>query len=214
MSNFLSQQTVAQGRPVSVRFVYANETDLNNDTRADGPGILDGKPLSVNDVGSVAHVTAGPGSFWFLVDASIPSAPVWSSLAFVVVPSAEPMLWFGDFSVSTSTTARYLFPGNSNSGDAHTIELGFRVTRAGTLKNLYIDQLILGTGGGDLVYTVRVDNGDTVIVATLANTATTGSNLVDNVVVANGAFVSIRVTKTGTHTTAVSHITAALEFAA
>lgn len=70
----LSQQTVNQGRPVPVRFTYADAADRNSDTRADGPIEMAAQALAANDIGSIARQLDDPLHFYILSDHT---GPTW-----------------------------------------------------------------------------------------------------------------------------------------
>lgn len=69
-----SQQTVNQGRQVSVRFTYADATARNSDTRTDGPAAMAAQALAANDIGSIALQLDDPLHFYILID---DTGPTW-----------------------------------------------------------------------------------------------------------------------------------------
>lgn len=103
---------------------------------------------------------------------------------------------FGDESVSSTTTTRYLSPGaDTTTGTSRTNFVGVRMPRAGTLQNLYVEHNDPGGNGNAVVYTVEVNATPSTLSVSLPGTSPTGSDLVNSVVVAQGDVVSIEVTK-------------------
>jgi len=130
--------------------------------------------------------------------------------AFVASTIAAYPIYFGASSVTGSTTTRYLYPC-FDSSIAQTIEIGVRVTRNGTLQNLFIVQNNPAGNGNSIVYTVRINGVDTLLVVTIASNVQNGSNIVDTVIVLAGDRVSIKVTKSLTIGVSPDDILATLE---
>ncbi len=108
-------------------------------------------------------------------------------------PAAE--LLFGAESVATNTSVKYLRPGYTPD-PAPTDPVQVPLTRAGTLRNMYIHQT--GDGNGtNLTYTVRINNVATALSITMASTDDNGVNIADSVDVDAGDLIDIEVTKAG-----------------
>jgi hypothetical protein len=113
--------------------------------------------------------------------------------------------------VGTSTTAVYLCPGYVNAA-AGTTKVTARLPRAGTLRNLRINQ-IAGTGGQTETITVQINGSNTAVVAAAANTSTNFADTTHSVAGAAGDTIDLAVTKSGTFTTSPTAVTAWLELA-
>jgi len=133
--------------------------------------------------------------------------PSWAAPA----AAGSPQLLWGDNSVGSSTTTRYLTPGYDD-GLAETGPTQIRVARAGTLRNLRVRHNVPKGNGNNIVYTIRVNNIAAGVTVTLASTATDGSDLVNSVVVAAGDLVDIEVTKAAGVGTSPNNITATVEY--
>ena len=125
--------------------------------------------------------------------------------------TAATVLNWGSGAVGSSTTTRYLYPGYSDRL-AEVEELGLIVPRAGTLQNLYVLQNNPKGNGNNLVYTVRVNSSDTLLVVTLASTSSIGSNTTNTVSVSAGDVISIKVSKPLSVGQSPRNISATLEF--
>jgi len=120
-------------------------------------------------------------------------------------------LVFGADQVSSTTSIRYLYPGYS-AAIAQTSPIPQRVSRSGTMKNMYIAQI--GDGNGtNLTYTLRINESPTALAVTLASTDSTGSNIVDQVAIAAGDLIDIEVTKAGGLGSSPDEVTCNIEFA-
>jgi len=133
--------------------------------------------------------------------------PSWAAPA----SGSTPQLLWGDNSVGSSTTTRYLSPGYDD-GLAETIPTQFRVVRAGTFQNLRIRHNVPAGNGNAIVYTLRVNGVPSALTVSLASTATDGSDLANNVVVAVGDLIDIEVTKAAGVGSSPTNITATVEY--
>lgn len=124
-------------------------------------------------------------------------------------------LAFGDGSIGTSTTTRYLFPYTRDGATAHTVEAGvqFEVTFPGTALNLRLVQ-DAGVGAATITYTVRKNGSDQTLVIAGAATITTGSDLVNSFTFAAGDKLSVSAAKSGTITTSPLHVRLSMELLA
>ena len=120
-------------------------------------------------------------------------------------------LVFGAESLGLSTTARFLAPG-TRSPIATAVEDFIKVTRAGTLRNLYIYHGALSPDAVALTYTVRVNGVATAIAATVSASAAAGNDTSDTQAVAADDRVSIQASKAGVLTASPGLIRATLQF--
>lgn len=107
------------------------------------------------------------------------------------IPAA--MFW-GNGSVSTTTTTRYMVPGYEATL-ARTTTIGIPVTSGGTIKSLYVRHNIPAGNGNVIVYTVLKNGVATTLTASLASTGTSASDLVNSFTVVTGDVLSLQVTK-------------------
>lgn len=118
---------------------------------------------------------------------------------------------FGADQVSSTTSTRYLFPGYAPA-IAQTSPVGVRVSRPGTMKNMYISQI--GDGNGtNLTYTLRVNGAPTLLAVTLASTDSTGSDTTNQIAVSAADVIDIEVTKAGGLGSSPDEVTCSIEFA-
>ena len=111
------------------------------------------------------------------------------------LPQPAAQLLFGAEAVATNATLRYLYPGY-NPAIAQTNAIPVPMTRSGTLRGMYINQI--GDGNGtNLTYTVRVNGVATAMAITMASTDNAASNIADSVAVNVGDLVDIEVSKAG-----------------
>lgn len=101
-------------------------------------------------------------------------------------------LQFGILGALTKKVVRYMVPGN---GAEQATEITIRVTRPGTLKNLYLQQRAAGTKA---TYTVRKNAQNTAITALMDRAATQVADLVNTAAVVAGDRISISVSATTT----------------
>lgn len=125
--------------------------------------------------------------------------------------NASAVLFWGNNSVSSTTTTRYLSPGFDQTL-AQTSPVSFRVPRAGTIRNMY---LLHNTGGGNgaaIVYTLRVNGAATALSVSLASTSTDAQDTVDTVAVVAGDRIDIEVTKAASVGTSPTDVNVTVEF--
>ena len=107
-------------------------------------------------------------------------------------------LVFGDDSVGSDVTPRFLNPGYGNSSTAPTTAISITAPRAGTLRNLFVRHHSATSSASMVTYTVQVNGVDTTVTAALAaNAVATASNTVNTIVVAQGDRITVKVTKSG-----------------
>ena len=108
--------------------------------------------------------------------------------------AAADVLGWGNNSVASSTTTRYLEPWFDDA-QAPTSAVQWIFPRPGTLSDLYIRHNQPNGNGNDIVYTVRINSVATALAVTLASTGVSASNTTDSVNVLTGDLVDIEVTK-------------------
>lgn len=122
-------------------------------------------------------------------------------------------LSFGDYTLSVTAVTQYLYPNVLDSGLAHTTEVFMSAPRAGTIRNLHI-RAVAGTGAATITFTLRKEAAGTALTVGMSNTATTAADTSNSFTVAQGERLSLEVTKSGSVTTALTHIQATVEYAA
>jgi hypothetical protein len=123
------------------------------------------------------------------------------------------ILLFGNDSVTSTTTTRYLTPCYE-AATARTAPVQYRSPRAGILRNLRIRQNTGAGNGNSIVYTVRVNGVASALSVSMASTANDGGPDTDTVAVAAGDLIDIEVTKAASVATSPSDIVATMELAA
>lgn len=121
------------------------------------------------------------------------------------------MLW-GDNSVGSTTTTRYLSPGYDD-GVAETSPTQIRAVRAGTMRNFRMRHNAPAGNGSSIVYTLRVNGVATALTVSLASTATDGSDLVSAVAIVAGDLLDFEVTKAGGIGGSPNNVVGTAEFA-
>lgn len=115
--------------------------------------------------------------------------------------------------IAGSVTTRFLTPWYSTTAIAPTNEVQWAVTRAGTMRRMFVNARLAGAPiGSNITYTLRVNGVNTLLAVTMAATATSASNLVNSVAVNPGDLVSVSVTKSAGLTTDPTDILATIEF--
>jgi hypothetical protein len=145
-------------------------------------------------------LTAAPGTWVDITAGGTPSA-------------GSAQLLFGNGSVSSTTTTRYLTPGFENDLAGLSAQQ-VAVTRVGTIKHLYVRHNTPGGNGNAVVYTVRKNGAAQSVTVSLASTGTSGSDVANSFVVAAGDTLDIEVTKAASIGASPDNITAMLEFTA
>lgn len=125
--------------------------------------------------------------------------------------SAQSVLTWGNMSVSSTTTTRFLTPGYDGSNQAQTSPIQFRVPCLGTLQNLYVRQNVAGGNAQLITYTVRVNGIATAITASVAANGADGNDTTHTVTVSQGDLIDIQVTKAASVGTSPGNIIVSLE---
>lgn len=178
-------------------------------------------PLSVTDL-TIAGEAQGSilyfdGANWVHLPAGVSgevlttqgagSDPIWASAA----GAGSAVLLWGNNSVGSTTTTRYLTPSYEESL-SQTIAIQFRVPRAGTFRNMRVRHNDAGGNGNSIVYTLRVNGAASALSVSLASTSADGSDLASTVAVAAGDLVDIEVTKAASVGSGLFDITCSVEF--
>ena len=126
--------------------------------------------------------------------------------------SKAPLLW-GNESVQSSTTTRWMSPGyDRNIAKTTTIE--FEIPFAGTLHNLRIRHNTTAGNGNAIVYTLFVNGSSTALTVSLASTISSGTDVTNNVSVSAGDRISLQVTKASSIAGSPTDILASCEITA
>lgn len=127
--------------------------------------------------------------------------------------AASCLLIFGASALSATTTTRFLFPTYEDAL-APTAAIQYRVSRAGTLRNLRVRHNTTAGNGNAIIYTLRVNGVASLLTVSLASTAADASDLVNTVVVAAGDLVDVRATKALNIASSPTGVVAEMEMAA
>jgi len=119
-------------------------------------------------------------------------------------------LAWGAGTVASSSATRHLHPWYDDT-IAETDEVGFRVPRAGTIRNLHLRHQTPAGNGGTITYTLLVNGVASSVTVGLASTGTNAADVANSVMVSAGDFVSIRVTKAASIAASPRNITATAE---
>ena len=125
--------------------------------------------------------------------------------------SSQSWVQFGNNSVSTTTTTRYLTPGFDATNIAPTAAIQYRAPTAGTIQNMFIQHNTAAGNGGNIVYTVRINSATSALTVTLASTGTNGSDTTHSASVAKGDLLDIQVTKASGIGTSPTNVIATFE---
>ncbi len=198
--------------PQEVAFAHTHvEADITDLDHTDTNAIHD------NVSGEISAITlkSTPVSADLIIieDSAASNAKKRVTIGALGVGGGAPMV-FGDYSIATSTTVRYIHPMGQDNGSAHTAELQIEVPRAGTFKNLRVLAGTAGTGAATITYTLRKNASDTALLVAMSNTATAGADTSNTVAVVAGDKISISAAKSTGITSSQLHIHISLELAA
>ena len=150
-------------------------------------GVLDlletTSPSATTNYGKL-YVKASDGALYFMDDSG----------AEFILTHARSYMVFGNNSISSTTSTRYLSPGFDD-GLAQLTAPSFVSPVKQIARNMYVQHNIPGGNGLPVVYTLRVNSVATALSVSIASTDTTGSNLVDTVDINIGDIIDIEVTK-------------------
>lgn len=189
---------------------------LNVVANADGSIVVDADDVQVGVLATDAqHGNRGGGGLHPAATGAVAgfqSAADKTKLDGVRAAATSALLHFGNTSVASSTTTRYLAPGYAVSL-APTVVVQYRVPFSGTLKNLRIVHNGPAGNGNPIVYTLRVNAVAQALQVSLFSTASSGVDSTHSVVVAAGDLIDIEVTKAAGVGSSPSDVMASLEMA-
>jgi hypothetical protein len=119
----------------------------------------------------------------------------------LIVPAGPPgadgsaVLFWGNERVGVTNLTRFLSPGFDREGLAQSVEVQLTAPRSGTLKNMYVNVRAPIPGVTVLTYTLEVNGVGTALAVAVPKSASSGQDVFDQVVVAAGDLLSIRVDK-------------------
>lgn len=165
---------------------------------ADGSILVNANDIQVGVLATdVQHGVRGGGTQHALATAlaaGFMSAADFTKLAGISTGSGTPILSWGNNSVSSTTTTRYLEPWFDDTL-APTSPTQYRILRAGTLTNARVRHNTAAGNGLDIGYTLRVNNVGTALSILLASTSQDSAVDASTVAVVPGDLVDIEVTK-------------------
>lgn len=114
----------------------------------------------------------------------------------VIIGPTDTIFTWGNNDIAAAADTRFLQPGRQQ-GTAPTTDIAqMPVTRAGTLRNLFVRHNANVGDGDNVVYTVQVNGVDTTITVTLAsNVVAQASDLVHTAAVAQGDRLGLKAVK-------------------
>ena len=105
---------------------------------------------------------------------------------------------FGDDSVGSDASPRFLNPGYGNNSTSPMAAISITAPRGGTLRNLFVRHHAFTANANTVTYTVQVNGVDTALAVTLGvNAVATASNVANAIRIAQGDRITIKVTKSG-----------------
>lgn len=127
-----------------------------------------------------------------------------------VTGSSDTLLW-GNLSVASNTTTRYLNPSYVPS-IAPLTPIQYRVVRAGTIRNMRIHHNSPSGNGNLVTYTLRTNAAPTALSVSMASTAPDGNDLINTATVAAGDLLDIEISKGASIGDGNIDVISALEF--
>lgn len=121
------------------------------------------------------------------------------------------IIHFGNNSISSTTTTRYLSPGWED-GLSSTSVISYEIPSTGAFRNLFVRQNTPAGNGNAVVYTLLVNSVASALSASLASTATSGSDVVNSVSVNAGDYIDLQITKAVSISSSPSNVMASIEF--
>ena len=138
-------------------------------------------------------------------------AVVRSGTALVGANVAGGTYFWGAGNVATTAVTRFLQPGYQT-GVAPTTGVRIPIRRSGTLRNLTMQNRVVGVGAALITFTLLKNGVATALAISVAATAASGSDVADTVTVVAGDFIELRVTKAAVITTSPTDIEVAVDF--
>lgn len=163
-------------------------------------------------LGSVVGITE-PSGPTVLPFGAIPAGSVLARVGgFVVgVNVAGGGFFWGAGNVATTAVTRFLQPGYQT-GVAPTTGVRIPIRRPGTLRNLTMQNRVVGVGAALITFTLLKNGVATALSFSVAATAASGSDIVDTVSVVAGDFIELRVTKAAAIATSPTDVEVAVDF--
>ncbi len=124
-------------------------------------------------------------------------------------PQSAVLSW-GNFSIGTTISARYLTPGFGDT-IAPTSPTQFRIPRAGMVKNLYVHHNVTGGGTINITYTVRKNGVNQTVSTIVSADAADGSDTSNSFSVVAGDLLDVVITKASAITTSPVNVVASVE---
>ncbi len=159
------------------------------------------------DIGRIARQT-DDNSFYVLTA----TTPTWVSITGGGGTTPKSILTWGNGSVSSTTTTRYLAPGYEDS-IAPTSVVQWVAPCNGTISQLYAKHNTAGGNANAIVYTARKNgSAQTLTVSVAANSTTAVGDTTHSFTVAAGDVVDIEVTKAASVGTSPTDIMVTAQF--
>ena len=152
----------------------------------------------------VAALSHGELLTWLAVAAMLGDTPETQAVFAKLTTEADLRrqltgLVFGNDSVGSDASARFLDPGYGNNATAPTAAISVIAPRAGTLRNMFVRHHAATSSASTVTYTAQVNGVDVPLAVTLpANAVRTVSDVGRTVPVAQGDRITVKVTKSGT----------------
>jgi hypothetical protein len=188
---------------------------INVIANADGSIVVNANDIQVGVLATDAqHGNRGGGSLHALAVPAGDAGFISGADKFRLDGLAEGgLLIWGNTSVGSTVTTRFLTPGFSSSL-APTSVVQFRAPFAGTLSHLRVRHNVTAGNGNNIVYTLRVNGVDTPLTVAVPSTSSDGNNLVDETSVNAGDLLDIEVTKAASIGASPTDVTASIEITA
>ena len=189
--------------------IAATGDDTNITLKLDGKGTgvveIDGPKFTIgsdatgdifyrNSSGNLERLAIGTNGYVLTVATGLPS---WAAGGGGGATTSQ--LLSGATTLSNSTTHYYAIPGSSTNTDENAVK-NIRFPFAGTISNFYAKCQTAPGSGKSWVITVRKNSVDTSMTATITGTATTAQDASNSFTVAEGDYVSVRWTASGSPT--------------
>ena len=158
---------------------------------------------TIRETGGLTDLTVG-----IIADGQ---AVVRSGTSLVGVNVAGGTYFWGAGNVATTAVTRFLQPGYQT-GVAPTTGVRIPIRRAGTIRNLTMQNRVVGVGAAIITFTLLKNGVATALTFGVAATAASGSDAVNTVAVVAGDFIELRVTKAAVITTSPTDIEVAVDF--
>lgn len=184
---------------------------------ADGSLVVNANDIQVGVLASDAqHGTRGGGTQHAAATGAVAgfmSAADKTKLDTVRASATSALLHFGNSSVSSTTTSRYMTPGYED-GLAGTAVVQYYAPFAGNLKNLWVRHNTPAGNGNPIVYTIRINGAASALTCSVFSTASNGSDTTHTVAVAAGDRIDLQATKAAGIGSSPNEVLASVELSA